>query len=192
MQNTPPVQVLAPPATRRLLLRAWREADHAPFAAMNADPHVMRYFAALGTPESSRRLMEVWNSQLQERGWSNWAVERRDTGEFIGFVGLTVPPRPSLHFMPCVEIGWRLIAAHWHQGFATEAAREVLRFGFEGLALEEIVSFTTLSNTPSRAVMERLGMANSHEDFDHPAVPAGHPLLRHCLYRLPRNRWLQT
>jgi RimJ/RimL family protein N-acetyltransferase len=109
----------------------------------------------------------------------------KETGEFIGYVGLTIP-RHLLPFTPCVEIGWRLARAYWGRGFATEAAKEVVRVAFENLGLAEIVSFTSVLNVRSRGVMERLGMIDSREDFDHPSVPQGSELRRHCLYRLSR------
>lgn len=174
--------------TERLRLRQWKAEDREPFAAMNADPEVMRYFASVGTLEGSNRSIDVWQAEIEGRGWSNWAVEHIESKTFIGFVGLSVPRR-ALPFMPCVEIGWRLAEAHWSKGFATEAAKGVLRVGFERLNLQEIVSFTSLINKPSRAVMERIGMVNSGEDFDHPALPEGSDLRRHCLYRIGRDRW---
>ncbi len=176
--------------TARLLLRPWRDSDRAPFAALNADPEVMEFFPALKSREQSDASIDLWTAQFAERGWSNWAVELRDSGAFIGFIGLSVPRR-QLPFSPCVEIGWRLARAHWGQGVATEGARAALAAGFEQLGLAEIVSFTALTNLRSRAVMERLGMrSDSAEDFDHPALPEGHALRRHCLYRLTREDWL--
>jgi RimJ/RimL family protein N-acetyltransferase len=174
--------------TERLRLRQWETRDREPFAAMNADPDVMRYFAEVGTRESSNRTVDIWQSEIEGRGWSNWAVEHAESKTFIGFVGLSVPRR-ALPFMPCVEIGWRLAKAHWGKGFATEAAKGALRVGFERLNLEEIVSFTSLVNQPSRAVMERIGMINSEEDFDHPALPEGSELRRHCLYKISREHY---
>lgn len=176
--------------TPRLRMRRWREVDRAPFAAMNADPAVMEYFPALQARAASDASIDAWEAQFDQRGWSNWATERIDTGEFIGFIGLNVPRR-VLPFSPCVEVGWRLARDHWGQGFASEAARAALRVGFEQLALAEIVSFTTLANRRSRAVMERIGMTDAHKDFDHPAVPEGHPMRPHCLYRLTRQQWAQ-
>lgn len=174
--------------TPRLRLRQWRDADRGPFAALNADPVVMEFFSALGERSASDASIDAWQAQFVERGWSNWAAELRQTAEFIGFVGLSVPRR-VLPFSPCVEIGWRLAREHWGKGYATEAARDVLRIGFATLGLPEIVSFTAVPNRRSRAVMERIGMHNSHEDFEHPAVPEGSPLRLHCLYRLSRDRW---
>ena len=174
--------------TARLRLRQWRDVDREPFAALNADPAVMRYFAAPFTGEASDRSIAVWQAEIVQRGWSNWAVELVQTGEFIGFVGLSVPRRATLPFMPCVEIGWRLAHRFWGQGYATEAARAALGVGFERLEMPEIVSFTSLVNRPSRAVMERIGMVDSGEDFDHPALPEGSELRRHCLYRITRQR----
>ena len=186
-----PVPRLAAPLellTPRLRLRQWQASDQAPFAAMNADPLVMRYFAGPLGPEASAASIQGWQQAFAERGWSNWALSLHDTGEFIGFTGLSLPRR-TFAFSPCVEIGWRLAAAYWGRGYATEAARAALQCGFETLALAEIVSFTSLINSPSRAVMRRIGMGNSGEDFEHPALPEGSPLRRHCLYRLRRQVW---
>lgn len=174
--------------TARLVLRQWRDEDRAPYAAMNQDPEVMRYFPGLQGREASDKAIDTWSAEIAARGWSNWAVALRDSGELIGFTGLTVPWR-EYEFTPCVEIGWRLARAHWKKGYATEAARAALRVGFERLRLEEIVSFTALVNAPSRAVMERIGMTNAQQDFDHPALSEGHVLCRHCLYRLKREAW---
>ena len=174
--------------TSRLLLRQWRDTDRAPFAALCADPEVMRYFPAPQARESSDRSIDVWTAELGERGWSNWAVEVKNTSAFIGFVGLSIPKR-ALPFMPCVEIGYRLAKEHWGQGYATEAGQEALRFGFEDINLNEIVSFTAKLNLPSQAVMRRLGMIDTKEDFDHPALPEDSPLRPHCLFRLSRQRW---
>jgi RimJ/RimL family protein N-acetyltransferase len=174
--------------TPRLRLRAWCDADHAPFAALNADPQVMAYFPSPISREASDASIAGWQAQFAERGWSDWALELRESRVFIGFAGLTVPRR-VLPCSPCVEIGWRLAREHWGRGYASEAARAALCVGFEQIGLQEIVSFTALGNRRSRAVMERIGMRDSHEDFEHPGVPEGHPLRLHCLYRISREAW---
>lgn len=174
--------------TPRLRMRQWRAADRAPFAALNADPRVMEHFPSTLDRAASDAIAERCETLIAERGWGFWAVERRDSGDFIGFVGLNVPTA-ALPFAPCVEIGWRLAHAAWGQGLASEAARAALTTGFETLGLAEIVSFTALSNRRSQAVMERLGMRRTSEDFDHPVLPEGHPLRRHCLYRLNADAW---
>ena len=176
------------PVTPRLRLRQWQDRDHAAFAAMNADPAVMRYFAGPLSAEDSGRSIDAWQQAFAERGWANWAVELRASSAFIGFVGLSIPRR-VFAFSPCVEIGWRLARAHWGQGFATEAALAALKVGFNTLRLDQILSFTSLVNTPSRALMQRIGMTDSGEDFDHPALPEGSRLRRHCLYRLTGDQW---
>ena len=177
-------------ATTRLRMRAWRDCDREPFAALNADPAVMEFFPALVGREASDASIDVWQADLAQRGWGNWAVERRDTGEFIGFVGISVPRR-VLPCSPCVEIGWRLARAHWGNGFATEAARRALGAGFTTADLSVIVSFTSVHNRRSRAVMQRIGMRDSHQDFDHPGVAEGHRLRPHCLYAITRENWLE-
>ena len=170
--------------TPRLLLRQWRDSDREPFARMNADPDVMRHFPSVQTRQRSDAVVDALSEDIEKRGWGFWATELRSTGEFIGFVGITVPRQP-LPCMPCVETGWRLAKEHWHKGYATEAARESLRFGFEDMGLSEIVAFSALSNNSSRAVMTRLGMTRDlGADFEHTAVPLGSPVRPHCLYRL--------
>ena len=177
--------------TPRLRLRQWREPDREPFAALNADPAVMEFFLSVQSRESSDASIDAWQSQLASRGWSNWALELRASGELLGFTGLSVPRR-VLPFSPCVEIGWRLARRHWGQGYATEAARAALKIGFARLDLPEIVSFTTVGNRRSRAVMERIGLRDTRQDFEYPGFPEGHPLRRHCLYRLTREEWAKA
>lgn len=176
-------------STERLILRQWQQRDLTPFAAMNADPEVMRHFPALLDTQQSNALAGRLCQLIARDGWGFWAVETRSHAEFIGFVGL----RETMPDMPIgarVEIGWRLAHAHWGKGYATEAAARALRFGFEELALPEIVSFAALPNLRSQAVMQKLGMRRDpRDDFDHPAVPEGHALRRHCLYRLARRAW---
>jgi RimJ/RimL family protein N-acetyltransferase len=133
-------------------------------------------------------MRERWAAE----GFGLWAVERQADGRFLGFTGLAAPTFKA-HFTPCVEVGWRFAVEAWGHGYATEAARAALRFGFENLDLAEIVSFTVPANTRSRAVMERLGMTRDPaDDFDHPRLPEGHPLRHHVLYRLGHERWLET
>ena len=172
--------------TTRLVMRRWTDADREPFAAMNADPQVMAYFPARLTRTESDALVDRIEEQFDAYGYGLWALERRDDGAFLGFTGLA-HVRPGLPFSPALEVGWRLVAAAWGQGFATEAAREALRVGFESRH-DEIVSFTAVVNAPSRRVMERLGMhRDPADDFDHPALANWSPLRPHVLYRLRRH-----
>lgn len=176
--------------TERLRLRAWRAGDHEPFARLNADPRVTEYLGATLDRAQSDAMVARIEAGFAEHGFGLWAVEVTGGAPFIGFVGLSVP-RFQAHFTPCVEIGWRLNAAAWGHGYATEAAHAALAYGFEQRELPEIVSFTTAANLRSRAVMERLGMRRRPEDdFDHPALPADHPLRPHVLYRLTRVEWI--
>jgi RimJ/RimL family protein N-acetyltransferase len=173
--------------TERLLLRQWRLEDLEPFAELGADPEVMRYFPSTHTPERSEAVARDFSYGIEERGWGFWAVEVRGGAPFIGFVGLGEPGFEA-HFTPAVEVAWRLAREHWGQGYATEAARVAVEFGFDELGLDEIVAMTAPANARSRAVMERLGMTHDPaDDFDHPLVPPG-PLTRHVLYRLARER----
>lgn len=183
---TPSLAILE---TDRLILRQWRETDQAPFAALCADPEVMACFPAPLARAESDAIVERCTSLIAARGWGLWAVEAKAAGTCIGLIGLHMPAA-ALPFSPCVEISWRLARAWWGQGLACEGARAALGFGFDALGLDEIVAFTTLANARSRALMARLGMARDDAgDFDHPDLSAGHPLQRHCLYRLPRRQW---
>ena len=174
--------------TPRLRMRQWRESDREPFAAMNADPAVVEFFASPPLRAASDASIDAWQAQFAAQGWSNWAVELRESQEFIGFTGLSVPRR-TFSFSPCVEVGWRLARKFWGEGFATEAARAALRVAFERLALPEVVSFTAVGNLRSRAVMERIGMYDTNQDFEHPGITEGHPLRLHCLYRITGVQW---
>ncbi len=187
-----PVTVPTSIATERLLLRRWTSTDLAPFAAMNADAVVMEHFPSTMTREESDQFVsERIVKHFDEHGYGLWAVDRSDTREFIGFVGL-MWQRFEAAFTPALEVGWRLSRAHWGQGFATEAAAAALQIGFTDLSMDEIVSMTSPRNTRSIAVMQRLGMShNPADDFDHPRVPVGHPLRRHVLYRITAERWKQ-
>ena len=173
--------------TERLLLRQWRDDDFEPFAALNADPIAMEFFPSVIERAESDAAAEGIRALIDEQGWGLWAVEVIDSAEFIGFTGLWSVPAPEFPFAPAIEVGWRLARAHWGLGYATEAARAAVYFGFRNLGLGEIVSMTSVQNARSRRVMEKLGMTrDSADDFDHPRVPEGHALLRHVLYRLQR------
>jgi len=172
--------------SERLLLRRWRDADVAPFAALNADQNAMRFMPGTMTADETRAMVGRIDAHFEAHGFGLWAVEAPGVAPFIGYVGLQRPTFDA-HFTPCVEIGWKLAPAFWGKGYATEAAAAALRFGFEELNLDQIVSFTVLANKPSWSVMERIGMTRDPaEDFDHPRLPAGHPLRRHTLYRKRR------
>jgi RimJ/RimL family protein N-acetyltransferase len=168
--------------TTRLVLRGWTDADRAPFAAINADPAVMATIGPVMSREQSDALLDRIVAGWDERGYGLWCVDL--DGECIGFAGLNRPWFEAA-FTPCVEVGWRLASRHWGNGYAPEAGRAALDFGFDELGLAEIVSFTAVINHKSRRVMEKLGMArDSAADFDHPSVPVGDPLRSHVLYRL--------
>jgi RimJ/RimL family protein N-acetyltransferase len=174
--------------TDRLWLRRWLPDDRVPFARQNADPRVVEFLPAALSREESDALADRIEAHFQRHGFGLWAVEVPGITPFAGFVGLVIP-RFEAPFTPCIEIGWRLDADHWNRGYATEGARAALAFAFGSLQAEEIVSFTVPQNVRSRRVMEKIGMTRSAgDDFDHPLLPAGHPLRRHVLYRLARPR----
>lgn len=174
--------------TERLILRQWRDSDAEVLAAMNADPEVMRYFPATLDRARSDALLARAKWKWRELGLFFFAVEAK-AGGFIGFVGLNAPVFEA-HFTPCVEVGWRLARHAWGQGYAVEASRASLDYGFGTLGRDEIVSFTVPGNARSRALMERLRMTRDPaEDFDHPDMVADSGLRRHVLYRLRQEDW---
>jgi RimJ/RimL family protein N-acetyltransferase len=175
--------------TERLLLRPWREEDRGPFAVMNADTKVRRFYPSLLTREESDASIERYQAMYKRDGFCFFAAELRATSTFIGCIGLQTMtfevPRVS---QPAVEIGWRLTPEVWGRGLAPEGAHAVLRFAFEQQNLSEVVAITTPANLPSRRVMEKLGMTHHPQDvFDHPNIAAGHPLQRHVLYRIRKD-----
>lgn len=173
--------------TARLLLRRWRDSDRQPFSDLNADRRVMEFMPGVLQREASDELVDRVERHFERHNFGLFAAELRETQTFIGFVGLAVPSFDA-PFMPSVEIGWRLAAEHWGKGLATEGAREVLRYAFETVGLNEIVSFTVPANRRSRRVMEKIGMThNPADDFEHPRLPPGHALRRHVLYRFCRT-----
>ncbi len=177
--------------TERLLMRRWRAEDRGPFAALNADPAVMEHMQDLMTGEQSDAFVDRIEAWWDEHDWGLWAIEVPGVAPFIGYVGLW--PADYATGEPMVEVGWRLALEHWDNGYATEAAREALRFGFEEVGLDEIVSFTVSQNERSWRVMERIGLRRDpSRDFDHPRVDAvAYPhLVRHVLYRISRAEWL--
>ena len=179
--------------TPRLLLREWREDDKPVYAELNADPEVMAHFPSTLTAVQSDEMVDRMAASWTDRGYGLWAVEVVEGDDaaapigFVGFVGLSSPSWET-SFTPCVEVGWRLHRRAWGHGFAPEAARAALAWGFAELDLpnDEVVSFTTVANTKSRRVMEKLGMTHdAADDFDHPLLPDWHER-RHVLYRLSR------
>jgi RimJ/RimL family protein N-acetyltransferase len=170
--------------TERLLLRRWQEADRAPFAAMNADPEVMRYFPEPLDPPASDAMIDRIEARFEQHGYGLWALEVRADGTFIGFTGLNPMP-DGVPGAGGMEVGWRLARQAWHQGYATEAARAAAGVAFDGVGLPELWSWTAVVNEPSRAVMRRLGMTEVAR-LAHPRIPAGHPLRQHVICHLAR------
>jgi len=176
--------------TSRLLMREWRDSDRVPYAEMNGDPEVMRHFPSTLTPQQSDEMIDRMTAAWRDHEFGLWAVERCDTRELIGFVGLW---SPSWHadFTPCVEVGWRLGKQHWGNGFAPEAATAALEWGFANVDLpgDQIVSFTTEGNISSQRVMQKIGMIRDvNGDFDHPLLPDWVDR-RHVLYRIDRQQY---
>jgi len=173
--------------TQRLRLRTWQSGDRPAFVEMNQDPKVMRHFPGPYSTERSNSLVDKFMEHHEKHGFTVWALERKDTGQFIGFTGIVWIPY-ELPFTPAVEIAWRLVSEHWGLGFATEAAHKSLDLAFNQFGIKEVVAMTTPGNTASLRVMQKLGMSHTpNDDFDHPNVPEDSRLRRHVLYRLRKQ-----
>jgi RimJ/RimL family protein N-acetyltransferase len=175
--------------TARLALRQWREDDVDALAAVNADRNVMRYFYTPLTREQTTRMIASYESSFASHGFGPWAIEVAATEELIGLAGL-IHVRFDAHFTPAVQLIAKFAAHTWRQHYASEAAREAIRDGFERVGIEEIVAFTPRSNEPSWRGMASLGMTHDPvDDFVHPDLPDDHPLREHVLYRLRNPRF---
>ncbi|MBS1916450.1 MAG: GNAT family N-acetyltransferase [Bacteroidetes bacterium] len=166
--------------TPRLGLREWKDSDADVFIEMCADERVMEFFPSIQTEEQALATIERIKKFFAENNFGLWAVEGKDTHEFIGFCGLS-SPKFETDFTPCIEIGWRFAHKHWGYGFATEAATACLNYGFDVLKLKEIVSFTSVLNTRSENVMKKTGM-HFVKHFEHPLIEDGDRLRKHVLY----------
>ena len=174
--------------TSRLILRGWQEQDLAPFAALNANPLVMRYFPSILDRHKSDELAQRLQRQINENGYGFYAAHRVLDNQFIGFIGAN-QSSAELPFAPCVDIGWRLDHPFWGRGYATEGAKAVLHDSFTRCQLNEIVSMTPVSNLASEKVMLKLGMTKAANTFNHPSLKPNHPLSEHLLYRLSKDDW---
>ena len=168
--------------TDRLILRRWKDEDRVPFAELNGDPETLVYFPSTLSREESDAFVDRIEARFERSGFGLWALEVRQTGQFIGFTGLA-PLREDVPNGGGMEIGWRLVRPAWHQGYATEAARAARDVAFHGAGLAELWSTTAVLNTPSQAVMRRIGMTESVR-FEHPGVPDGSPLRPHVMFHL--------
>lgn len=179
--NQPPLIVQE---TERLLIRSWIESDRDLFREINADGKVMEFFAFRRNHAEADALLERINGSIQETGLGFYALELKETGEPIGFCGLSLANMPGIFPAETVEIGWRLATRFWGHGYITEAARALLALAFEEKSIPAVVAFAVEANHRSTAVMERIGMHRCRDmDFDHPRVPETHPhLKRHVVY----------
>ncbi len=168
--------------TERLILRDWRDSDRAPFAAMNADAEVMRYFPTVQSREQSDASVDRIAAHFEQYGFGLFALQEKDGRAFVGFTGFqTVTVESPIKGE--LEIGWRLARAWWRRGLAFEAASACLEWIGRKGTMARIVSMTAAVNAPSRGLMEKLGLTHRPEfDFDHPQIEPSSPLARHVVY----------
>jgi len=171
--------------TSRVLLRHWGDEDLEPWIVMNADPETMLFFPRTSAAEESTASFQRLKNNLQANDFGLWAAEEKLSGEFMGFVGISWQGIPTLSEPKCQEIGWRLAKRYWGNGYATEAATEVLNYASKTLKLTELYSITSELNLPSINVMKKIGLQPRPElSFLHPRVPEGSPLRPHVVYSL--------
>ena len=173
--------------TDRLLMRRWRDSDREPFAALNGDPETLTFFPATLDRAASDAFVDRIEELFEQQGFGNWALEIRETGEFIGYTGLNPLP-DDVPGAGGMEIGWRLVKHAWHHGYATEAARAALTVAFDGAGLAEVWSMTAVLNEPSQAVMRRIGLTEVAR-FEHPRIGTGDPLRQHVMFHLAQADW---
>ena len=139
--------------TERLILRGWREEDLEWFAALMADPDVANFIGGVQSRSDAWRTMASFIGHWHLRGHGFWVVERKSDGAFLGRIGLWRPEG-----WPGLEVGKELIArAYWGQGYATEAAKASLDYGFRHYPVPKLISTIRADNRPSQRVAERLG-----------------------------------
>jgi len=173
--------------TERTILRPWADSDLEPWVTLNGDERVMEFFPSTYTRDRAERSAALLRERLERDGYGWWVLEIKNGASFAGVIALQDVPFEA-HFTPALEIGWRLQHDHWGHGYATEAARSALAFALSELQRDEVVAMTAAVNERSRRVMQRLGMTRDpDDDFEHPAVVAGHPIRPHVLYRIKRD-----
>lgn len=168
--------------TERLVLREWSETDILPFAEINRDEEVMKYFPKKLSYEDTVGFYDRIVREFAEYGYGLYAVELKQTGEFIGYTGFHRFDFAA-GFSPGVEIGWRLDSRYWNRGYATEAARACLDYAGKKKWFARVYSFTALCNRRSERVMQKIGMEYAGTFF-HPALSDGHWLKEHLLYKI--------
>ncbi|MBS1626408.1 MAG: GNAT family N-acetyltransferase [Bacteroidetes bacterium] len=168
--------------TERLIVRDWKPTDTSTFIAMNQNSKIMQYFPYILNTKDSLLFLDKIEQHFKKYGYGLFALERKDTNEFIGYTGFWHPSFEA-HFTPCIEIGWRLNNTVWNKGFATEAATACLDYAFNKIKLTEIFSFTSIHNKPSERVMQKIGM-QFIDTFNHPSIPTNHFLQKHILYKI--------
>ena len=168
--------------SKRLGFRNWIDSDLIPFSKMNCDPAVMEFFPKTLTQEETKKFIERIKEHFIQNGFGLYAVDKLLNNEFIGFIGFMKQNFES-DFTPCIEIGWRISAENWNNGYATEGAKRCLEFGFKSLELTEIYSFTSKINIKSEKIMKKIGMKKTGE-FDHPKIEKKSQLKLHILYNI--------
>jgi RimJ/RimL family protein N-acetyltransferase len=175
--------------TERLNLHTWTNEDTVPFIEMCADRKVMEFLSEPLTPDEAKTTIRRIKDHFKKHGFGLYALEKKDTKSFIGFTGFMIPNFEH-YFTPCIEIGWRIKNDEWKQGYATEAAKACLNFGFKKLGFEKVYSFTSIHNLASQRVMQKIGLHNKGR-FYHPLLDPNHFLCEHQLYCITKNEFDQ-
>lgn len=170
--------------TPRMWLRCWQAGDADPYATMNLDPEVMTFLRGTRSHDESLSHITDYRASLERHGYGNLVAEHKETGQFIGCIGLSDVP-DYVPIAPAVDIGWRLRREFWGQGLASEGAKACLDHGLEHMGLKRIIAYTAEANLRSIRVIEKLGMSHAaHCDFDHPLMSATAPYCRQAVYEV--------
>lgn len=173
--------------SERLGFRNWINEDLQEFSKLNADSEVMEHFPTLLSKNETAEFIQRLQLHYKKNGYNYFATEVLETGEFIGFIGLALQVYES-DFNPATDIGWRLKKSAWGKGFATEGAKRCLKYAFNELKLERVISTCTKNNSKSEKVMSKLGMVRK-KVFNHPKLKK-YPAFEKCIwYEITKNSW---
>ena len=173
--------------TDRLVLRQWQEGEADKLFTMLQKPEVNHYLQVfnIAKRENVDSLVNRGTQSINANGYGYFACEEKQSGEFIGYVGLNYIPIQEKPF-PCFTLSWVLDSTSWGKGYATEAAALLIKLAFDKFGIEELCACTVELNEKSRKVMERIGMKYK-SSFDFPGIDTNHPHCKHVLYSITKN-----
>lgn len=153
--------------TDRLLIREISICDTDDLFEMESDPLVHKYIEnkPLKTKEEATGVIEFLNLQYKDNGIARWAVIEKQTGRCIGWSGLKYYRELLNNHINFYDLGYRFKAKHWGKGYATEAAKAIVAYGFNNLNISVIYATSHPENAESIKVLKKLGFTHT-ETFD--------------------------